>query len=317
MDRGIFPDELNAKRIADIQAQERRSTMDQDRYLKGMLERTALFYPMASLEKIRNTEVAIAGLGGVGAIAAELLARWGIKRFRLLDKDRYDPSNLNRQLFATSKTLGLYKVDVAIDRIKEINPSAEIGVAIKDRVDNKNVHTFVKGAGVVIQTADSPSCQLFYRAARGYRIPIVNGYSTITGCRIQTYDYRKDSWAYRLEEYRDRIKRKGRKDLTEMTRDELDSFDNQVMHPAMPTMNFVTNIAGALIVTEAIKLLTNTGSVCKYPRAFDINLYHQKAKRLHLYSPFRVETFRKILDRNKGKERFSELIRQKKASVGL
>jgi molybdopterin/thiamine biosynthesis adenylyltransferase len=291
--------------------------MDQEQYIKGMLERTALFYPQETLEKVRNTVVAIAGFGGVGAITAELLARWGINRFRLLDKDRYDPSNLNRQLFATSKTLGRYKAEVAADRIKEIHPAAEIELVIKDRVDNENVHDFVKGAGIVIQTADSPSCQIFYRAARKYHVPIINGYSTLIGCRIQTYDYREDAWAYRLEEYRDRVKGRGRKDLTAMTRQELDVFDSQVMHPAMPTVNFVTNIAGALIVAEAIKLLTGTGKVCKYPKAWDIDIYHLSARVVNLYSPFRIETFRKILNRNRGKERFAELIAEKKASVGL
>jgi tRNA A37 threonylcarbamoyladenosine dehydratase len=285
--------------------------------MAGMLERTNLFYPKDTLEKVRDTIVAIAGFGGVGAITAELLARWGIKRFRLLDKDSYEPSNLNRQLFATSKTLGLSKVDVAAMRIKEINPSAEIEVAIKDRVDNKNVHEFVKGAGIVIQTADSPSCQLFYRAARLYRIPIVNGYSTIIGCRVQSYDYREDKWAYQLEEKRDKTKRRGGKDITEMSREELEAFDKQVMHPAMPTMNFVTNIAGAMIVSEAIKLLTDTGTVCKFPKAIDFDIYHNKIKIINLYSPLRSETYKKVLQRNKGKERFQDYIEVRKRDAGL
>lgn len=291
--------------------------MDQSEYIEGMLERTAMFYPRDILEKVRDTVVAISGLGGVGAITVELLARWGIKRFRLLDKDCYDLSNLNRQLFATSKTIGLYKVDVAADRIKEINPYAEIELAIKDRVDNQNVHTFVKGAGIVIQTADSPSCQLFYRAAKLYHVPIVNGYSTIIGCRIQTYDYRQNRWAYSLEEYRERVKRKGGKDLTQMSREELDAFDRQVMHPAMPTMNFVTNIAGAIIVSEAVKLLTGTGTVCIFPKVLDIDLYGNSAKVMNLYSPFCLETFRKILFQNKGKERFSAYISGRKRKAGL
>lgn len=291
--------------------------MNKADYLNGMLERTALFYPHEMLEQIGNTVFAIAGLGGVGAITAELLARWGVKRFRLLDRDRYEPSNLNRQLFATSKSLGRYKVDVAIDRIREINPYSEIEAAIKDRVDNQNVHAFVKGAGIVIQTADSPSCQLFYRAAKQYAVPVVNAYSTIIGCRIQTYDYRKSNWAYRLEEYRDRIKGKGTKDITAMAREELDAFDSRVMHPPMPTMNFVTNIAGAMIVSEAIKLLTGTGRVCDYPRAIDVDLYNHKIRIIHLYSPLRAETYRKILARNKGKERFKEYIVRQKNRVGL
>lgn len=291
--------------------------MDQDLYIEGMLDRTALFYPREMLERVRDTVVAISGLGGVGAITVELLARCGVRKFRLLDKDRYDASNLNRQLFATSKTLGLYKVDVASERIREINPEAEIEIAIKDRVDNQNVHTFIKGAGIVIQTADSPSCQLFYRTARHYRVPVVNGYSTIIGCRIQTYDYRVENWAYRLEQYRDRIKRMGGKELTEMTRDELDEYDRKVMHPAMPSLGYVTNIAGAMIVAEAVKLLTQTGRVCKYPRAFDIDLYNHRSRVIHLYSPFRLETLRKILNRNQGKDRFSRYIVRQQAKAGL
>lgn len=291
--------------------------MDQDRYIEGMLDRTALFYPKEMLERVRDTVVAISGLGGVGAITVELLARCGVRKFRLLDKDRYDASNLNRQLFATSKTLGRYKVDVSSERIREINPEAEIEVAIKDRVDNQNVHAFTKGAGIVIQTADSPSCQLFYRTAQHYRVPVVNGYSTIIGCRIQTYDYRVDNWAYRLEQYRDRIKRMGGKQVTEMTRDELDEYDRKVMHPTMPSLGFVTNIAGAMIVAEAVKLLTQTGKVCKYPKAFDIDLYNHRARVIHLYSPFRLETLRKILNRNQGKDLFSQYIVRQQAKAGL
>src|SRR3989339_722890 len=136
--------------------------MEKEQYLSGMLERTGLLYNRQAIEKVMNTVFVIAGFGGVGAITAELLARWGIKRFRLLDMDKYDPSNLNRQMFATSKTLGRYKADVAAERILEINPYAEIEKLIKEPVSNENVYDFVKGAGMIIQTTDSPSSQLFY-----------------------------------------------------------------------------------------------------------------------------------------------------------
>ena len=291
--------------------------MDQQAYIDGMLERTLLFYDEERIEKVRDTVFAIAGFGGVGAITVELLARWGIRKFRLLDKDRYEPSNLNRQLFATSKTLGQCKADVAGERIKEINPYAEIEMIIRDRVDNENVHSFVQGAGVVIQTADSPSCQLFYRAAKQYKVPIVNGYSTIIGCRVQAYDYRNSNWYYRLESVRDRIKWRGGKDLTKMTREELDEFDKNWMHPPMPTMNFVTNIAGAMIVCEAIKLLTGTGKVCNFPRAIDLDLYNHRMRIRNLYSPLHLETLQKIFSKKKNKERFQVLINDCKKKVGL
>jgi len=125
-------------------------------YTKRMLERTALCFDQTDLDKIGESTVAIAGFGGVGAITAELLARWGVKRFRLLDKDKYEPSNLNRQLFATSKTLDERKVIAAENRIKEINPFAQIECSFDARVDTHNVHEFVKGADIVIQNTDHP-----------------------------------------------------------------------------------------------------------------------------------------------------------------
>jgi molybdopterin/thiamine biosynthesis adenylyltransferase len=291
--------------------------MNEENYISGMLERTLLFYDRATVDRVRNTVCAIAGLGGVGAITAELLARWGVKKFRLLDMDRYEPSNLNRQLFATSKSLGEYKVDIATERIREINPYAEIEMIIRDRVDNENVHPFVRGAGIIIQTADSPSCQLFYIAAKQYRVPIVNGFSTIIGCRVQAYDYRNSSWWYKLESLRDKMKWRGQRDLTDMTREGLCEFDNRVMHPAMPTMNFVTNIAGAMIVCEAIKLLTETGRVSRFPKIVDLDLYNHKMRIMNLYSLLRLETFRKIFGTRKGQDSFQALIDNCKKKVGV
>ena len=154
-----------------------------------MLQRSSLFFSREELDKIMNTTVAIAGLGGVGAITAELLARWGIKKFRLLDKDKYEPTNLNRQLFATTKTLGQYKVDVAAKRIREINPYAEIEMMIKEPITNENGHRFLKDVDILIQTTDSPSGLIFYKIAQRNKVPVVNGYTTITGGYAVSYTH--------------------------------------------------------------------------------------------------------------------------------
>jgi len=71
--------------------------MNEQEYITAMLNRTGLYFSQEDLDIVRNTTFAIAGLGGVGAITVELLARWGVKKFRLLDMDCYDASNLNRQ----------------------------------------------------------------------------------------------------------------------------------------------------------------------------------------------------------------------------
>ncbi|HAO23332.1 MAG TPA: hypothetical protein DCQ37_24535, partial [Desulfobacteraceae bacterium] len=66
---------------------------DEQDYISGMLNRTLLYIDPESVEKVKNTVFAIAGMGGVGAITVELLARWGVKKFRLFDMDVYDASN--------------------------------------------------------------------------------------------------------------------------------------------------------------------------------------------------------------------------------
>lgn len=286
--------------------------MDQETYLEGMLERTGLLYDRDTIEKVRDTVFVLAGFGGVGAITAELLARWGIKKFRLLDMDKYDPSNLNRQLFATSKTIGRDKTAVAAERILEINPYAEIEQIINAPVTNGNVHDFVKGAGIIIQTTDSPSSQLFYRAGRKYGIPVVNGYSTIIGVRVQIYDYRKPNKWFDLETLRDKKKFKGKKDLEEMSDQELAEFNGQYMHGAGATVNFVTNIAGAMIVAESIKLLTDSGKPCCFPNVIDFDIYNLKLSVKNSYSPFSMENLKKVFGKWNKTKHFSSYLEKRK-----
>lgn len=261
-----------------------------------MLNRSALFFTQAELNKVRNSTFAIAGFGGVGAITAELLARWGVKKFRLLDMDQYEPSNLNRQLFATSKTLGQYKIDVAAEKIKEINPFAEIEIIIRERVDNDNVYKFVKGAGIVIQTTDSPSSKLFYLAAQKHRVPLVNGHSTITGCRIQTFDYQNSKCTSFLDSMWQRLKFRKQKPLDKMNREELNVFDDQYVHTTAPSVNFVTNMAGCLIIAEAIKLITGRGKVILYPQYLELDVFNFKMKIRHSNSVFDLKNIKKLFD---------------------
>jgi tRNA A37 threonylcarbamoyladenosine dehydratase len=80
------------------------------------------------IEKLISSHVTICGLGGVGSYAAEALARASVGNITLVDFDRVDPSNINRQLYALKSTVGLYKADVAKKRIKDINPDCVVRV---------------------------------------------------------------------------------------------------------------------------------------------------------------------------------------------
>ena len=88
--------------------------------------RTRLLFGPEAMEKLRKSRVAVFGIGGVGGYAVEALARSGIGALDLIDDDRVCLTNLNRQLHATRKTVGQYKVDAAEERVREIFPECEV-----------------------------------------------------------------------------------------------------------------------------------------------------------------------------------------------
>jgi len=92
----------------------------------NQFSRTQLLFGEQGMEKLRRSRVAVFGIGGVGGYAVEALARSGIGALDLVDDDRVCLTNLNRQLHATRKTVGRYKVDAAQERILDINPECTV-----------------------------------------------------------------------------------------------------------------------------------------------------------------------------------------------
>ena len=88
--------------------------------------RTQLLYGEETMGRFASTRVAVFGIGGVGGYVVEALARSGIGALDLIDDDKVCLTNVNRQIIATSKTLGKYKVDVAEERVHDINPDCEV-----------------------------------------------------------------------------------------------------------------------------------------------------------------------------------------------
>ena len=92
----------------------------------GAFDRTELLLGAAAMEKLKNSRVALFGLGGVGGYVAEALARSGVGSLELVDHDTISESNLNRQLLALRSTVGLPKVEAARARVLDINPAARV-----------------------------------------------------------------------------------------------------------------------------------------------------------------------------------------------
>jgi len=92
----------------------------------NQFSRTELLLGREAMEKLFHARVAVFGLGGVGGYTVEALSRSGIGTLDLIDDDKICLTNLNRQIYALQNTIGKYKVDVAEERILQINPETKV-----------------------------------------------------------------------------------------------------------------------------------------------------------------------------------------------
>ena len=104
-----------------------------------MFERVTDFIGEDKLNKIKEKTVLIVGLGGVGGYALESLVRTGIENLILIDFDKIDKSNINRQIITNQNNIGEYKIDVAKDRVLSINPDCQI-IAYKAFLDKDTIN---------------------------------------------------------------------------------------------------------------------------------------------------------------------------------
>ena len=103
--------------------------------MTNWLERTELLLGEEKLEILKNANVLVVGVGGVGAYAAEMIVRSGVGRMTIADADKVSATNINRQLVALHSTIGREKCDILADRLKDINPELQLTVVnrfIKD-----------------------------------------------------------------------------------------------------------------------------------------------------------------------------------------
>ena len=103
--------------------------------MEGWLERTELLLGEEKLNILRNSNVLVVGVGGVGAYAAEMIVRAGVGRMTIADAEKVSQSNINRQLVALHSTIGREKCDILAERLKDINPRLELTIVnrfIKD-----------------------------------------------------------------------------------------------------------------------------------------------------------------------------------------
>lgn len=146
--------------------------------MQNQFSRTEILIGKDGVEKLQKAKVAIFGIGGVGSYVVEGLARAGIGRFILVDKDEVDITNLNRQIIATTKTIGKSKVEIAKERILEINPEAKVKI-LQEFFMPENPEIFDKSVDYVVDCVDTVTAkiELVVRCEK-QNIPIISSMGT-------------------------------------------------------------------------------------------------------------------------------------------
>jgi len=138
-------------------------------------ERTLLLMGEEKISKLQKAHVLVAGLGGVGAYAAEMLVRAGIGSITIVDSDVVNPSNLNRQLLALNNTLGQPKAKLMEERLLNINPSLHVQVHAVFLKDQTTIDILAQSYDYVVDAIDtlSPKIYLIHQALEN-NLPLVS-----------------------------------------------------------------------------------------------------------------------------------------------
>ena len=125
--------------------------------------------------RLKQAHVAVFGLGGVGSFTVEALARMGVGKLTLIDGDVYSESNLNRQLFATEKTLGISKTEAAKARVSEVNSETEVSTHMlfvtPENMDTLDFYDF----NYIVDAIDTVNAKLaIIKLAHAFKIPVIS-----------------------------------------------------------------------------------------------------------------------------------------------
>lgn len=239
--------------------------------MKDAFVRTALLLGEPAVERLKRSRVAVFGVGGVGSFAVEALARGGVGSLSLFDGDTIAVSNLNRQLIATTKTLGHLKVEVAMERVLEINPDCRVEANFvfysPENADRFDFSSF----DFIIDAIDTVSSKLeLVVRANGAGTPIISCMGTgnkLDPTRFEVADLFETSVCPLARVMRRELKKRGISRLPVVySREEALKPVPQAEEPRADTeqfakrqtpgsVSFVPSVAGLILAGEVIKRL--------------------------------------------------------------
>ena len=228
------------------------------------LKRTELLLGRESIEKLKNSYIAIFGIGGVGGYTAEALARSGVGKLDLIDNDTVALSNINRQIIALHSTVGRYKVDVMKERISDINPDADVN-AIRCFFLPKNKDEFDFGKyDYIVDAVDTVSAKIaIIEEAKRAGVPVISSMGAGNKLHPEMFelaDISKTSVCPLAKIMRNELKKRRITDVKAVYSKEppikSGVIDEKSGKPVPGSISFVPSAAGLIIAGEVIRHLT-------------------------------------------------------------
>lgn len=222
--------------------------------------RTEVLIGKDSLEKLKNAKIAIFGIGGVGSYVLEGLVRAGVGNFVLVDKDDVDITNINRQIIATTSTIGKPKVEVAKSRALDINPDINIQI-YKEFFTPETKGIVDKSLTYIVDAVDNVTAkiELTVRADK-LNIPIISSMGTgnkLDNTKFEITDISKTSVCPLAKVIRKELRKRNIKKLKVVYSKEepikVENIDTKTGKNTPGSVSFVPSVAGLTIAGEIVK----------------------------------------------------------------
>ena len=221
-------------------------------------QREIMLIGKENLEKLKKSKVIIYGIGGVGSFVCEALARAGIGNLILVDYDKIETTNLNRQIHALHSTIGEQKTEAMKNRILDINPKAKVETYYNKETKEKEEELINETINYVIDCVDTITTKLkLIETAKRKNIPIISSMGTgnkLDPTKFEITDIYKTSVCPLAKVMRKELKKRNIKNLKVVYSKEEPKTQIENQEKRTPaSISFVPSVAGLIIASEVVK----------------------------------------------------------------
>lgn len=214
--------------------------------------RTAIVIGEEGVEKLKGKKVAVFGLGGVGSFCAEALARAGVGELTLIDKDKVEESNLNRQLPALYSTIGRYKTEVMRERIEDCNRNCKVRIYTLFYLPETAGEVDLSGYDYIADCIDNVTAKLYLiEEAKKLSLPVISAMGAgnrLDPERLRVSDISKTSVCPLCRTIRREFQKRGVKDVEVVWSDE-----EPVKSETVGSLPFVPSVMGLIMAGRIVR----------------------------------------------------------------